>query len=394
MPPVQVVVDDQQVLARLRGRVPAGAVTADRPAPVRVRAGSAGLRRRPPDENGGLLHPVPVALREPRSAHRLGSGVRREVPSGATVGFGRVPVRSPDARADRGCRRHRHSVRPPIRKEPEEHRGRTSPGHPDSPKLPVHRRRRTSTNHRHGSDQGPRPPAWRTPRRGQRPGAWPSPPDRGAAPTIAARHPHRAERRAGHRRRIGSAGMSPPKTVNRTERREPMWALEPTATAAYRRWMFGTYSADSTVRPQLPKNESVIVKSSCSGAPVTTSENGSDRARQAEQGQVRRRPPEWCPVRQPRRHPQCVQGLLADLGPTPAARTAMPCAPPAHRRMRAGRSASAVRDHRRGVVDDRQRDGRDRQPGPPSAEATTQRTRRNHDARGGTDACAVVRGSR
>ena len=32
--------------------------------------------------------------------------------------------------------------------------------------------------------------------------------------------------------RIGSAGMSPPKTVNELNVAKPIWALEPTATAA------------------------------------------------------------------------------------------------------------------------------------------------------------------
>ncbi len=39
--------------------------------------------------------------------------------------------------------------------------------------------------------------------------------------------------------RIGNAGMSPPKTVNELKVAKPIWALEPTATAAAPSTIFG-----------------------------------------------------------------------------------------------------------------------------------------------------------
>src|SRR6201747_821163 len=56
----------------------------------------------------------------------------------------------------------------------------------------------------------------------------------------------------------GSAGMSPPNTVNELNVANPTWALEPTATAAVPTITFGMYSADNTVRLSCPNTESVI----------------------------------------------------------------------------------------------------------------------------------------
>ena len=62
---------------------------------------------------------------------------------------------------------------------------------------------------------------------------------------------------------IGSAGMSPPNTVNELNVASPTCALDPTATAAAPTITFGTYSTESTVRLSWPNTESVIAYSSC-----------------------------------------------------------------------------------------------------------------------------------
>src|SRR5882757_6809897 len=61
----------------------------------------------------------------------------------------------------------------------------------------------------------------------------------------------------------GSAGTSPPSTVNELNAAKPMCALEPTAMAAVPTMTFGTYSAASTVRLNWPNTESVMEYRSC-----------------------------------------------------------------------------------------------------------------------------------
>ncbi len=56
----------------------------------------------------------------------------------------------------------------------------------------------------------------------------------------------------------GKAGISPPNTVNELNVAKPMWALEPTATAAVPTITLGAYSIDSRVRLNSPKIESVM----------------------------------------------------------------------------------------------------------------------------------------
>ena len=63
--------------------------------------------------------------------------------------------------------------------------------------------------------------------------------------------------------RIGSAGMSPPNTVNGLNVASPTCALDPTATAAAPTITLGTYSTESTVKLSWPNTESVIAYSSC-----------------------------------------------------------------------------------------------------------------------------------
>ena len=70
----------------------------------------------------------------------------------------------------------------------------------------------------------------------------------------------------------GSAGISPPKTVKELNVANPTCALDPTATAAVPTITLGVYSTDSTVRLNWPKIESVIPKSSCIVAQCTTSD--------------------------------------------------------------------------------------------------------------------------
>ena len=70
--------------------------------------------------------------------------------------------------------------------------------------------------------------------------------------------------------RIGSAGMSPPNTVNALKVAKPMWALEPTAIAAAPTTTLGRYSSDSKARLSWPKNESVMPNSSCMVPQCTT----------------------------------------------------------------------------------------------------------------------------
>src|SRR4051794_16406544 len=70
----------------------------------------------------------------------------------------------------------------------------------------------------------------------------------------------------------GSAGMSPPNTVNELNVANPTCALDPTATAAVPIITFGAYSIDSTVRLNCPNTESVIAYRSCIVDQCTTSE--------------------------------------------------------------------------------------------------------------------------
>src|SRR4029077_2264776 len=70
----------------------------------------------------------------------------------------------------------------------------------------------------------------------------------------------------------GSAGMSPPSTVNELNVASPTCALDPTATAAVPTITFGAYSTDSRVRLNCPNTESVIAYRSCIVDQCTTRE--------------------------------------------------------------------------------------------------------------------------
>src|SRR4029077_14619604 len=70
----------------------------------------------------------------------------------------------------------------------------------------------------------------------------------------------------------GSAGMSPPNTVNELKVASPTCALDPTATAAVPIITFGTYRTDSRVRLNCPNTEPVIAYRSCIVDQCTTSE--------------------------------------------------------------------------------------------------------------------------
>ena len=66
--------------------------------------------------------------------------------------------------------------------------------------------------------------------------------------------------------------MSPPNTVNALNVAKPIWALDPTATAAAPTIRLGRYSSDSSVRLSWPKKESVMPNSSCIVPQCTTSD--------------------------------------------------------------------------------------------------------------------------
>ena len=72
--------------------------------------------------------------------------------------------------------------------------------------------------------------------------------------------------------RIGSAGRSPPNTVNELNVAKPRCALEPTATAEVPTMTLGAYSIDNTLMLNWPNIESVILNRSCIVAQCTTSD--------------------------------------------------------------------------------------------------------------------------
>ena len=150
----------------------------------------------------------------------------------------------------------------------------------------------------------------------------------------------------------GSAGMSPPNTVNELNVAKPRWALDPTAIAAVPTMTLGTYSTDSTVRLNWPKIELVIAYSSCIVPQCTTSEPAvtmpdsptsastpaiaarSESASQPGSGDVPR-------ARRPTREPTPIDAPMAWTTSTLDER------PQRARRLQFG-------DHRCRVVDDRQ----------------------------------------
>src|SRR6478735_2607977 len=96
---------------------------------------------------------------------------------------------------------------------------------------------------------------------GRRPHCWPTTtPD--AAPTISSATQIGPSGGVGTAASTGSAGMSPPNTVNELNVARPTWALDPTATAEVPTRTFGAYSDDNTVRLNWPNTESVTAYSS------------------------------------------------------------------------------------------------------------------------------------
>ncbi len=92
---------------------------------------------------------------------------------------------------------------------------------------------------------------------GRRAACWPNAtPD--TAPTINSATQTGPSGGVGTAASTGSAGISPPKTVNELNVANPMCALDPTATAAVPTSTLGMYRIDNSVRLNCPNAESVI----------------------------------------------------------------------------------------------------------------------------------------
>ena len=184
----------------------------------------------------------------------------------------------------------------------------------------------------------------------------------------------------------GSAGMSPPNTVNELNVANPTCALEPTATAAVPTITFGAYNTDSTVRLNCPKTESVIAYRSCIVDQCTTidptattpesptsASTPAAAARNASGSQSGRG--ESVRARRPTREPTPIAAPMACTASTlQNARSAFGVCSSVSTDAASWTTASDI-----AAISS----------GPPSAEATTQRMT-NHDAPGDV-AVAVVR---
>ena len=135
--------------------------------------------------------------------------------------------------------------------------------------LPAKRqqRHRAAASSRRGGQLGRRG----TSGSGRRAHCWPSA-TAAAAPMISSATQTGPSGGVGAAARIGSAGMSPPNTVNELNVANPTWALEPTAIADVPTITFGAYRTDSTVRLNCPNSESVIANRSCIVDQCTTSD--------------------------------------------------------------------------------------------------------------------------
>ena len=171
--------------------------------------------------------------------------------------------------------------------------------------------------------------------------------------------------------------MSPPNTVNELNVASPTCALDPTATAAVPTITFGAYSTDSAVRLNCPNIESVIAYRSCIVDQCTTSEPTMTT------------PDSPTSASTPATAARTASGSHLGSGDA-SQRAAADARTDADRRadrvhgQHAAERPQRVRrlqfgQHRRRVVDDRQRRSPRSASGPPSADATTQRVT-NHDA--------------
>ena len=275
--------------------------------------------------------PAAGAVTSPASG---GARCRRpSTPSGRRY---RRTTGTPRARTWPGRRRRRRSCRAVPRR-----RGRAAPSSP-----PPRTRRPPASPPPGGSGSGRRAHCWPTA-------------TAAAAATISNATHTGPSGGVGTAASTGSAGTSPPSTVNELKVASPTCALDPTATADAPTMTFGAYSTDSTVRLNWPNAESVMAYRSCIVAQCTTRDPAvttPDRPTSASTPAVAARNAsgsqsgsgEPCTVRRP----------TCDATPSaaPIACTAS-TAPKARQRVR----GLQVGEHRRGVVDDRQRDRGDQQ---------------------------------
>ena len=207
-----------------------------------------------------------------------------------------------------------------------------------------------------------------------------------AAPTISNATQTGPSGGVGTAARIGSAGMSPPNTVNALNVANPMCALEPTAIAAAPTTTLGRYSKDSSPRLSCPKNESVMPNSSCIVPQCTTNEAATTTHDNASRVTT--------PITAGRTvstsqagNPNLASARGANRGPTPIS-TPRPCTASTPQN-----APSALGVWRTVITDAAScttaNDTAAMSSGPPSAEATIQRMT-NHEPRGGV-ICAVVR---